>query len=79
MSRSVRKHPFIGMTGAESEKFNKQLVNRKFRAEVRRALVDYDDSIPLPAIREVSEVYTFAKDGKQHLSAEYQTYKLMGK
>jgi len=52
------------MTSAESEKKDKRLARRKLRAALRR--VTGDDQV-LPILREVSEVWTFDKDGKQWL------------
>lgn len=70
MSRSFRRSPFCGMTTAESEKKDKQLAHRRERRIVRQIL-DSDPLRPvLPHRREVSNVWSFDKDGKQRLSAD---------
>jgi hypothetical protein len=69
MARSYRHNPIIGITLAKSEKEDKRFANRTLRAASRLALVncqDYDDLV-LPLMREVSNVWSFAKDGKQRL------------
>ncbi len=79
MSRSYKKHPIIGNTKAESEKKDKVRAHKKFRRKLKEkvkgidadALVhsDFWDDEPeyvLPEkLKEVSEIWTFAKDGKQ--------------
>lgn len=74
LSRSFRKSPFCGMTTAESEKKDKQLAHRRERRIVRQIL----DSNPLrpvlPHRREVSNVWSFDKDGKQRLSTDSPYY-----
>ena len=67
MSRSYRKHPFCGWSCAESEKKDKQLTNRTLRRLVKCALATGQE---LPEIREVSQVYSFSKDGKQRFNPE---------
>jgi hypothetical protein len=57
------------MTCARSEKEDKRIANRTLRAACRIALVncqDYDGLV-MPVLREVSNVWSFAKDGKQRL------------
>jgi hypothetical protein len=66
MSRSRRQHPIIGISIAKSEKYDKQKSNRILRARVRTALTKNEDPV-LPVLREVSDVWSFAKDGKQYL------------
>jgi hypothetical protein len=63
MSRSKRHTPIWGMTSSESEKKDKRLARRKLRAALRR--VTLEDQV-LPTLREVSEVWTFDKDGKHY-------------
>ena len=58
MSRSKKKTPVTGMTTARSEKDDKRLANRKFRRVTR---IDPENA---PALREVSDVWGMAKDGK---------------
>jgi len=62
MSRSYRKNPFCGWSCRESEKKDKQLANRALRCRVRAALAT---GRIIPIQREVSQVYSFSKDGKQ--------------
>ncbi len=64
MSRSYRKSPFVGVTCARSEKDNKRFANRRYRRRVSGAL--RKDSEP-PLIREVSNEWLFAKDGRQRI------------
>lgn len=59
MSRSRKRTPVCGMTTAHSEKEDKRRANRKLRRRVARAPAN------APALREVSNVWTMAKDGKQ--------------
>ena len=68
MSRSYRKTPITGISLAESEKQDKRLANRAFRRKSKVAIIHGDE--PPFSIRSVSEVYCFAKDGKQYCRAE---------
>ena len=79
MSRSNKRTPICGMTTAESEKQDKRLANRSLRRKSRAVLktsasgpaelvAEQNNSLVLPTIREVSNVYTFDKDGKQWLN-----------
>jgi len=70
MSRSVKKNPVCGMTGAPSEKGNKQKASRAVRKRVKQKIgelrvgaLDPDEAI-LPEPLEVADPYDFAKDGK---------------
>lgn len=68
MSRSYKKTPIFGITKAKSEKEDKRIANRALRANVRTILDscdDYEDLI-IPIIREVSNVWGFAKDGRRY-------------
>jgi hypothetical protein len=76
MSRSFKRTPIIGHTTAESEKQDKRLANRSLRRQTREALRASGAGKPrnavegvaeLPLKREVSNVYSFGKDGKQWL------------
>ena len=76
MSRSFKRTPITGYTTAESEKLDKRLANRRLRRKsgaILRSSVTAsgDENVhgvsDLPRIREVSNVYTFDKDGKQWL------------
>ncbi len=58
MSRSKKKTPVTGMTTARSEKEDKRHANRILRR------VSKPDPENAPALREVSDVWGMAKDGK---------------
>ncbi|MBI2457492.1 MAG: hypothetical protein HYV46_15305 [candidate division NC10 bacterium] len=66
MSRSRKKTPIGGTTTARSEKHEKRLANRKARRHVRVGLATDSDRDVLPHLREVSNVWTMAKDGKRY-------------
>ena len=77
MSRSYRHAPFMGITCAKSDKPGKVLANRALRAATREALIccnDFDDLI-CPAMREVSNVWSFPKDGKQRIKTSWSDYR----
>lgn len=77
MSRSRRHAPFIGWTTARSEKCDKAATHRRERRRVHAVLdrvrtepVDaLSDPVdpPLPHTRELSNVWDYAKDGRQYL------------
>lgn len=72
MSRSKRKTPILGITKAESEKKDKQSASRKFRRKTRQAL---PNGRQLPgSLNDVSNPWTFAKDGKQYLRENIKEY-----
>ena len=64
MSRSRKKTPIHGITGADSEKQDKRIANRKLRRIVKAALKDGEEDVDLN-IRDVSNVWDFSKDGKR--------------
>jgi len=66
MSRSRRKTPIGGITTARSEKHDKRLASRKVRRHVHVALATDSDRDVLPHLREISNVWTMAKDGKRY-------------
>ena len=66
MSRSKRKTSIHGITMAESEKTDKLAANRKYRRTLKQKL-EAEPEAPLPVVRELSNVWSFAKDGKQYL------------
>ncbi len=66
MSRSKKKTKIHGNTTATSEKENKQDANRKFRRIVKQK-VKLDET-KLPELREISNVWSFDKDGKRYNS-----------
>jgi hypothetical protein len=65
MSRSLKKTPKKGITTAKSEKENKRTANRKLR-RVTKIQVKKGNSEPANK-KEVSNVWSFDKDGKQFL------------
>jgi len=68
MSRSRRNNPVIPVTCSKSDKFFKTMANRRWRRRLREQMAtcrDWDSFIP-PDIREVSDVYYSAKDGKTY-------------
>lgn len=75
MSRSYKHTPIIGIAG-NSEKQDKRIANRRQRTLVRcilhgdlRRNNDGDSSL-LPLIREVSNVYSFSKDGRRWMNIQ---------
>jgi hypothetical protein len=62
MSRSVKKTKIRGITTATTEKKDKQDANRKYR-RITKQKVKNDNEV-LPEIREISNVWSFNKDGK---------------
>jgi hypothetical protein len=72
MSRSFVRTPITGMTTAVSEKQDKRLANRRLRRSARQRLHEVEsgaeaDAVMVPLLRDVSNVYSFDKDGKQWL------------
>jgi outer membrane cobalamin receptor len=59
VSRSRRHTPIFGHTTAESEKDDKRKANRRLRRKARAGQLDV-------RLREVSDVWTFEKDGKRY-------------
>jgi hypothetical protein len=74
MSRSHKKTPVRGVTGARSERTDKRQVNRALRKRVRKALLDDPDRLIAPDRREVRDVWQMAKDGKYFLKAPRPKY-----
>ena len=62
MSRSKKKNPVKGITSADSEKDDKRNANRKFRRKIKQEVNKGEEL--LPEVREVSNVWSFDKDGK---------------
>jgi hypothetical protein len=63
MARSRKKTPITGITTTDTEKNDKRLANRKLRVAVRTALAG--DGEIMPELREISDVWSFGKDGKR--------------
>lgn len=66
MGKSYRKSKICGWTTAKSEKQDKRFHNRKMRKRVHDQLSKEDFDTPFPVDDEVSDVWNFAKDGKQY-------------
>jgi len=64
MARSFRKVGIVGNTTAGSEKGDKARANRRLRRLTRIAV--QNGAVVLPLLREVSDVWNFAKDGKTY-------------
>ena len=66
MSRSRRKNKIQGIITAKSEKMDKRHANRRLRRIVNLKVKSNDANIP--SLREVSDVWSFGKDGKSYHS-----------
>jgi hypothetical protein len=77
MSRSRRKRPFVGITTAQSEKQDKREANRSLRRVVKAAVRGERETVP--EIREVANVYSFAKDGRRRFNPRGDDSKWMRK
>lgn len=78
MSRSRRRHPYIPMTCAESEKDDKRRYHRSWRRAVRVALRLRRET--LPHKYQHSDPYKWDKDGHQRVDPQRQgAWKLLGK
>jgi hypothetical protein len=64
MARSRRKTPIFGIACAKSEKLDKRIANRRFRANEKEAL-RRGRELPTKA-HHVSDVWSFSKDGKRY-------------
>lgn len=62
MSKSEKKTKIRGITTAQSEKVNKQDANRKFRRIIKQKVKSNESE--LPDVREISNIWSFDKDGK---------------
>ena len=65
MSRSFRKSSIFGNAGV-SEKQDKRTANRKFRKINKMLLDNGEEDELLDDVREVSDNWCFAKDGKSY-------------
>lgn len=65
MSRSQKKTSIGGNTTCSSEKQDKRAANRSLRRIVKRLCSAGENIEVWPRLREVSEVWSFGKDGKQ--------------
>ena len=81
MSRSFRHTPVIGNACAASDKPGKQIGNRALRMHVRISLRnclrsdDGFDNLIVPLLREVSNVWSFPKDGKHRMNPNGSYYR----
>lgn len=64
MANSYRKTPVSGITTARSEKQDKKIWHSRMRAATRTHLRSGRDIDVMPVEREVSNVWSFDKDGK---------------
>lgn len=65
MSRSRKFFPACGITTARSEKQDKRVYNRRFRHRSKQKLTTFEpEADVLPVLRELSNVWSMAKDGK---------------
>jgi hypothetical protein len=64
VSRSKKKTPVAGITGACSEKQDKRLYNRRYRHVCKQALRVCPERELMPHIREYSNPWAMDKDGK---------------
>jgi hypothetical protein len=69
MSRSRKRTSRGGITSAKSEKSDKRAANRKLRRRVREAIaLDLEREV-IPEERELSNVWSMARDGKRYFDA----------
>ncbi len=71
MGKSFRKRPIIG-NAADTDKWDKQKANRNFRHKLKQQLKNIPDELihgkkVLPELEEVSDNWSFNKDGKQYV------------
>jgi hypothetical protein len=78
MSRSRRKTNICGITMAATEKADKQKANRVERHKVKSVMAVNREIDVLPTKREMSDVWSMAKDGKIYFDAS-KNPKLMRK
>jgi glycerol-3-phosphate dehydrogenase len=64
MARSYRHTPIFGITTSSSEKQDKRIANRRLRRAARHAMQRGKEM--LPTLREVSDVWSFDKDGRKY-------------
>lgn len=70
MSRSKKRTPVCGMTGAASEKQDKRLYNRRYRRVCKQAINADPARAELPLLREYSNPGAMDKDGKMWFDPE---------
>lgn len=62
MSKSYKHTPICGITTSKSEKQDKLQAHKKFRRKVKKVMKEGKEILPL--VREVSNIFSFSKDGK---------------
>jgi hypothetical protein len=69
MARSFRRTPVIGNCTAPSDKPGKVKANRALRVAAHQVMSNCDDfdNLIVPKLREVSNVWSFPKDGKHRM------------
>ncbi len=67
----------MGYTTSDSDKIGKVQANQKLRIVTRRLLAKGRD--PLPILREVSNVWSFPKDGKRFVPHRDRSKEMMRK
>lgn len=67
MSRSRRHRPIHGIAGG-SEQYDKRLANRRLRRTHKQLIRSESeiDIVILPVMRDISNVWSFNKDGKSY-------------
>lgn len=78
MSHSYKKNPIVGCTTAKSEKKDKRIVNRKVRHKVNQATKypsKFSENELHLNVKDVSDVWDFAKDGKHRIDKNSKFYK----
>ena len=68
MSRSFKHTPKGGITNAASEAKDKRCANQTLRCATRMAILREDEI--MPELREVSDIWGHAKDGKRWYRGE---------
>lgn len=71
MSRSRKKKPYVGYSGAESEKKVKKEWHARFRAWLRHICLHDDDFVPVDKDKHiVIDTWSLPKDGKRRLTKD---------
>lgn len=66
MSRSYRKTPIFGITCSDSEKYEKRIINRKFRKKTKD-MIQKGNYEKLPFnLNQIEDVWSMSKDGKYY-------------
>lgn len=65
MSKSFRQTDIVGITKASSEQYEKRITNRRLR-KLAKQKFKADPEAVLPDKRDISDIWTWPKDGKQN-------------